>query len=124
MTARTARWWGSHLLFLFLAAATASAQSTVGEISGYARDTAGAALPGVDVRLTFSEIGVERSTISNAEGFYAFPGIPNGRADLVAELSGFQRYVRRNLQIELNARMRLDVALALGSFSETVEVSA
>ena len=124
MQARTVRWWGWTLVLTLILGLSASAQSTVGEISGYVRDTAGAALPGVDVKLTFADIGVERRTVTNAEGLYVFPGIPNGLAEISAELSGFQRYVRKNLQVELNARMRLDITMALGAFTETLEVQA
>ena len=87
MPVRTSPVRGWALLFLLLLAATASAQSTVGEISGYVRDTDGGALPGVDVRLTFPDIAVERSMQTNAAGFYIFPGVPNGRADSPAAAS-------------------------------------
>ena len=40
MAARTARCWGTLLLLLSLAVPAVLAQSTVGEISGYVRDTA------------------------------------------------------------------------------------
>ncbi|HEY3057232.1 MAG TPA: TonB-dependent receptor [Thermoanaerobaculia bacterium] len=122
MSGRTARSWGWTLFFALMITSGAFAQNTVGEISGYVRDTTGSALPGVDVRVNFADIGVERSTQTNGEGFYVLPGLPNGRADITAELQGFQRFVRRAVDVELNARMRLNITMALGSFSETVEV--
>src|ERR1700730_11904418 len=102
------RAWGWTFLLALAVVAPAVAQNTVGEISGYVRDTAGAALPGVDVRLVFPDVGLERSTQTNAAGLYVLPGLPNGRADLTAELSGFQRVVRKGLKVELNARSRVD----------------
>src|SRR5213596_3697018 len=105
-----------------MAVVPASAQNIVGEISGYVRDTGGGALPGVDVRILFPDIGVERSTQTNAAGFFLLAALPNGRANLTAELSGFQRFVRKDLKVELNARLRLDITLEVGAVSEEIEV--
>src|SRR5713226_10588545 len=118
------RAWGWTFLLALISVAPAVGQNTVGEISGYVRDSSGAALPGVDVRLVFPDIGVERSTQTNAGGYYVLPSLPNGRADLTAELSGFQRFVRKGLKVELNARTRVDITLALGAMSESIEVKA
>ncbi len=68
---RSSRAWGWTLLLALVVVVPASAQNTVGEISGYVRDSAGGALPGVDVRLVFPDIALERSTQTNAAGFYA-----------------------------------------------------
>ena len=119
---RSSRAWGWTLLLALVVVVPASAQNTVGEISGYVRDSAGGALPGVDVRLVFPDIALERSTQTNAAGFYVLPSLPNGRADLAAELSGFQRFVRKDLKLEVNARLRVDITLQLGAFTEVMEV--
>ncbi|HEX9606704.1 MAG TPA: TonB-dependent receptor, partial [Gemmatimonadaceae bacterium] len=118
------RAWVWALLLPLIVVASAFAQNTVGEISGYVRDSAGGGLPGVDVRLVFPDIGVERSTQTNAGGFYVLAGLPNGQADLSAELSGFQPFIRKGLKVELNARIRVDIALQLGAFTEAMEVRA
>ena len=78
-------------------------------------------MPGVDVRIVFSDIGLERSTQTNSGGFYVLPSLPYGKADISAELSGFQRFVRKAVPVELNARMRLDITLEVGAVSETVD---
>lgn len=124
MLRRAISWLGPTLLLLTLIASPASAQGTLGEVSGYVRDPDGGVLPGVDVALSYPTIGVERRTQTNSDGFYIFPGIPNGHADITAQLSGFQLYARRNVTVELNARMRLDIVMTLGAFTESVEVKA
>ena len=118
------RAWGWTLLLASTAVAPVFAQNTVGEISGYVRDSGGGALPGVDVRLVFPDISVERSAQTNSGGFYVLPSLPYGRADITAELSGFQRFIRKGLKVELNARMRVDITLAVGTLSEAMEVKA
>ncbi|HYS55956.1 MAG TPA: TonB-dependent receptor, partial [Thermoanaerobaculia bacterium] len=122
MPFQPSRAWGWTLLLALMVVASASAQNTVGEISGYVRDSGGGALPGVDVRLVFPDIGVERSAQTNSGGFYVLPALPYGRADISAELSGFQRFVRKGLKVELNARMRVDITLQIGTLSEAIEV--
>src|SRR5207253_5770578 len=122
MLHRQCRTWIWTLLLALIVVPSIYAQNTVGEISGYVRDNAGGALPGVDVRLVFADIGLERSTQTNAAGFYVLPSLPNGQADLTAELSGFQRFVRRGLKLEVNARLRVDITLQLGAFTEVMEV--
>jgi hypothetical protein len=102
----------------------ALAQNTVGEISGYVRDSSGGALPGASVTVNFAEIAVSRTVVTDANGFYLVPNVPNGVADLVAELSGFQKALRSKVRVELNAKLRLDFALGIGALTESVEVTA
>ena len=118
------RAWGWTFLLALVFVAPTFAQNTVGEISGYVRDSGGGALPGVDVRLVFADISVERSTQTNSGGFYVLASLPNGLADLTAELSGFQRFIRKGMKVELNARMRVDITLAVGTMNEAIEVKA
>src|SRR5258706_12618270 len=100
MSNRCSRAWWTLLLALTVAVPVA-AQNTVGEISGYVRDTAGGALPGVDVRILFPDIGVERRTQTNAAGSFLLTGLLTGRANLTAELPGFHRFVRKDLKAKL-----------------------
>src|SRR5260370_23141980 len=124
MAFQPSRAWVWTLLLASTLVVPVFAQNTVGEISGYVRDTAGAALPGVDIRLVFPDVGLERSTQSNAAGYYVLPSLPNGRADLTAELSGFQRFVLKGLKVVLNARSRVDITLALGAMIESIEAKS
>lgn len=124
MTRRFARFLPIALAASLLWAAPASAQSTTGEISGYVRDATGLVLPGATVTLTYPAIAYERVTVADDAGYYVFPGIPPGRANLVATLDGFAPASRLDMVVELNARMRVDLALALGTLTEAVEVQA
>jgi hypothetical protein len=107
-----------------LLAAPAAAQNTVGEISGYVTDASGAVLPGASVTVTFPELALQRTVATNADGFYVLANLPYGKAELRAELSGFQKATRSNIDVELLARLRIDLTLAVGGVSETVEVTA
>jgi hypothetical protein len=114
----------SCLVAVLLLAAPSAAQNTTGEISGYVKDSTGAVLPGVTVTLAYPAIAFERTTVSDSAGYYVFPGIPNGRADLTAELAGFQTITQKDMAVELNARLRIDLTMSLSQLAETVEVTA
>src|SRR5204862_6673903 len=79
------------------AAATAVAQNTTGESSGYVRDASGAVVPGASVTLTFPELAFARTAVTSAEGLFAFPGVPHGVATIRGELAGFRPAERRDL---------------------------
>lgn len=100
------------------------AQSDGGEISGYISDASGGRLPGVSVSITFPDIAVTRTTVSNDQGYYVLPALPRGAAVLVAELQGFQRFERRNFTLALGDQVRVDAQLTVGQVSETVSVVA
>jgi hypothetical protein len=109
---------------LVVTIAPAHGQSDAGEVSGYIADTSGGRLPGVTVTITFPEIAVTRTAVSNDQGFYVLPALPRGAAVLVAELQGFQRFERSHLTLALGDKIRIDVQLTVGQLSETVSVVA
>ena len=65
-------------LLLTLATYDGAAQTYQGGVRGAVRD-AGGVVPGADVALVNEETAVERTTISNAVGEYAFPNVAPGR---------------------------------------------
>ncbi len=99
------------------------AQNTVGEISGYVRDQSGGVLPGATVTVIFPEIAVTRTATTDDRGFYLLPNLPNGIADVIADLSGFQKAQRSTVRVELNAKLRFDFTLGVGALAEAVLVT-
>ena len=93
MQKSVAHFSGAALSFLLLAPA-AFAQNTVGEISGYVRDTSGGVLQGATVTAIFKDIAVSRTAIADSRGFYLLANVPNGEAYVIAELQGFQKAQR------------------------------
>src|SRR5258705_9555759 len=86
-----ARVYQIALVLLVLAAASASAQSTTGDISGTVRDQSHAILPGVTVEVKNIETGASRSIVTDVEGRYRALSLPPGRYAVTAELSGFSK---------------------------------
>jgi hypothetical protein len=105
-------------------AAWAPAQQGTAEIRGRVVDESGAALPGVSVMVKNQASGVFRQGTSTTDGSYFLAGVTPGTYELTAELSGFKRYQRRDLRLEVGKTATVDVRLALGNLSEELTVMA
>jgi hypothetical protein len=111
------------LAFLLGISFEASAQQT-GAITGVIRDAQAAVLPGVTIQLTSPAlIGGPRTTTSASAGTYQFTSLPPGIYELSFELTGFQPLKRAQIQVQVAATTRVDVALNVGTLEETVLVS-
>ncbi|MFN7920267.1 MAG: carboxypeptidase-like regulatory domain-containing protein [Bryobacteraceae bacterium] len=95
---------------------------TFGEITGEVRDTQGAVVPGVNVTITNTGTNATRSTVSNEAGVYAFPSLAPGNYNVRAEKQGFKT-ATSSVEVQVQQTVRLDLDMAVGSVSETVEVS-
>src|SRR5207253_4514859 len=58
-------------------AGAAYGQSTA-QVSGAVKDQTGAVLPGAEVRMTQTETGLTRSTVTDETGSYSLPNLPIG----------------------------------------------
>src|SRR5688572_3898210 len=99
------------------------AQATA-QISGTARDQSGAVLPGVEIRVTQSETGVARDTITNETGSYVLTNLPIGPYRLEASLPGFRTYAQTGIVLQVNSSPAINVVLEVGQVAETIEVEA
>jgi hypothetical protein len=112
------------LFVCLLAGVPAAAQQGTTEIRGRVLDTQGAVLPGVTVTVRNQDTGMFRGTVSNADGTYFASGLVPGSYEITAELQGFKKFTRRDIQLELGKTATIDVALEVGALTETVNVSA
>ena len=85
-------------LLITLATDDSAAQTYQGGVRGAVRD-AGGVVPGADVALVNEETAVERTTISNAVGEYAFPNVAPGVYTLRASLAGFKTFESRGILV-------------------------
>ena len=100
----------------------AAAQQASAQISGTIHDTSHAVVVGAKVTLKNSATNVLRSVTSNKDGDYLFTQVPIGTYELLVEQTGFRRYVRGGITLEINQNAKLDVALEIGTTSQVVEV--
>ena len=112
------------MLLLSISTLPAVAQVT-GSIAGVVRDSSGAAVPGATVTVRGPSLQRDSvSTTSIADGTYRIPLVPPGSYSVVVELSGFATQTRQNVGVAVNQQTTLDVTLAVGAVSESVQVSA
>lgn len=113
-----------RLLCVGILALAAAFGQTSGTIQGVVTDDTGAVIPGADILVTNVETGVANSISSNEVGFYTVPGLNQGLYSVTCASEGFASKEFTQLRLEVQQTMRLDCELAVGSVTETVEVSA
>jgi hypothetical protein len=98
-------------------------QAISGDIVGTITDQHGAAVPNATIAVTNAATGVKSSTQSNANGEYRFNNLEIGNYNLSAGAAGFTDAVVRNLKVELNKTVTMNVALSVAGGATTVEVT-
>ena len=109
-------------VIVFLAGATAFAQSNQGTITGAISDPAGAVVPGAQIEVKNSETGVIYSGGTSSTGNYVIV-VPAGTYEISVNVPGFKKYLQSNVQVVVATDTRRDVKLDIGSSSEQVTVS-
>lgn len=100
-----------------------AAQGGNGSLRGTVTDAQGGALPGVTVTATSPALLTPSVGVSDAGGNYRLVNLPPGTYAIAAELSGFSVFVREGILLRAGANFQVDIAMALGTLSETVTVS-
>lgn len=112
------------LLVVLSAALPASAQQGIAEIRGRITDPSGAALPGVLVMVRNQASGIFRQGVSTPEGTYFLAGVVPGLYEVTAELSGFRKYSRKDIRLEVGKTANVEIRLEVGGVAEELTVSA
>jgi outer membrane receptor protein involved in Fe transport len=102
----------------------AGAQTANGSISGEVRDPASAAIPTAKVTLVNVATNETRSTITNSLGHYAFPLLPPATYRIEAQATGFKRFIRDNIKLDVALALAVDLDMEVGAISDSVTVTA
>ena len=102
----------------------ASAQFETATVVGTVRDSSGAVVPAAKVTLTNTQTGVTLERTSDANGNYEFFTVRIGAYVVTAEKTGFSIALVDNVQVTVGARQRVDLNMAVGQLTETVQVSS
>jgi len=108
----------------FSVATLVFSQENTAELRGKVVDSQDAGIPGATILITNQATGVRRQSLSNADGTYFMTALAPGVYTLDAELSGFTKYSRKDIRLDLGRTTTLDVQLSPGQVTETVTVSA
>jgi hypothetical protein len=123
---------GRALLGIWLAVIAAAAflagplhgQGFFGSIVGAITDASQAAVPGARVTLNNIGTGETKASEADAAGNYQFLNLIPGMYKVEVERAGFKRFTRDQIQVVVQAAVRVDVQLQVGEVGQTVEVSA
>src|SRR5581483_5730956 len=95
-------WTRIRVLALLAAAGLpAAGQEFRAGISGFVRDSQGAAMPRIAVVAQNLATNDVSKTATNTSGYYSFPVLPIGTYRVTAEASGFKKSVRDNLELRV-----------------------
>src|SRR5262245_9002180 len=114
----------SLVLAGLLCASPVQAQVQSTNLVGVVTDPQGAVLPGVTVTATSPALIGSRTAVTEGNGTYRIPSLPEGSYALAFELSGFQTYKRGNVVLALGQTLTVDVQLQVQSLEESVTVTA
>ncbi|HKE22724.1 MAG TPA: carboxypeptidase-like regulatory domain-containing protein [Bryobacteraceae bacterium] len=107
-----------------VAAQLSFAQVTTTGIHGVVRDPSGATIPNASLKLRDMATGIEKAGAANSEGTFVFVNLVAGTYSLTASAPGFQNKMLDNLVVDTGRTTDISVQMAVGSTTESVEVSA
>lgn len=108
-------------LLLVVPVAGYGPQQAAATFSGKVTDPAGMPVPGVVIRLTSRALDLAVETKSDASGSFTIPVVP-GSYDVEARRAGFKAE-RIDVTVVEGEHAQRDVALALGTLQETINVT-
>ena len=103
-------------------AAPLMSQTFYGSIVGNINDASGASMAGVTVTLTNNGTGERRTVTSGTDGGYRLVNLVPGNYKLDIEQAGFKRSTRDQITVNVEAAVRVDVAMQVGEVTQSVEV--
>ena len=102
----------------------AGAQDFRGGIAGRVVDESGGVLPGVTVTVTNKNTNVASETVTNDAGTFSLLYLTPGAYTVTAELQGFKKVMRDNVEVRLGDRLEIDFKMEVGRLEETITVAA
>jgi hypothetical protein len=123
---RSSAFWKVYAVFAccLLLALSLSGQSFYGSIVGTVTDPSGGALPGATVTLSSSDSGFRRTAVTGADGSYNFVNLVPGTYSVEVDKQGFEKTVHTGIALEVQAVVRIDIQMQVGTVEQTVQVSA
>ncbi len=93
-------------------------------ITGTVADTSGAMVANAAISLTNTATSQMRETTANSVGAYRFANVGYGTYTLTATASGFQKFTRTGIEVNVAQTLEENISLAVGSQAQTVTVQA
>jgi hypothetical protein len=87
-------------------------------------DPSSAIVASAKVTLVNEGTNLQRSALSNNTGEYVFSQVIPGTYTITVESAGFKKVDRKNVTVETQAQLKIDLQLEVGNASESVQVVA
>lgn len=97
-------------------------QSDTATLSGIVVDESGAALPDVQVIAANAATGLQRQTMSDADGSFSMRMLPAGSYSVIAQRVGFAPAQVKDLLLSANSEVTITLELKVGRYNEAVSV--
>ncbi len=114
----------SLLILLLLATGCAWAQQPKAQLSGFVRDSSGAAVQDAAIAVLNLDTGIRRSTVSNHQGFYAVSSLTPGQYKITVRKPGFATVAQTGIGLHAMDISRLDFNLEIGSLRDEITVES
>lgn len=111
------------VLLLLLCPSFVSAQFETGSILGTVRDSSGSVIPEATVTVTNLSTGVTVTRKTNGDGGYEVPALRAGKYNVEISREGFAPARVEGIQVNIAARQRVDLTLAVGNLTVSVDVT-
>jgi len=98
-------------------------QGNLGRILGVVTDQTGGVIAGATVTVTDVQRGVSRSLMTDDSGQYSATSLIPGAYEVQVDASGFNKFDRKNITVEVGQEIRADASLSPGSQTQTVTVT-
>lgn len=112
------------LVLVVAVTSPADAQVSTSEVRGSIKDTTGAPIPGVTIRLVSVGQGITRETLTDNAGSFLISALAIGEYEVFADLSGFSPFHKTGLRLSVAEVLRLDIVLSIAGVAAEVQVIA
>src|SRR5690349_14335873 len=109
---------------VLMSAVPLSAQFDSGQISGFVRDPSQSSVANAGVVVTNEGNGERHRTTTNSSGYYVLPNLFVGSYSVEVEAPGFKKAVQSGIKLSAAAKLSIDLELAVGAVTESVDVTA
>src|ERR1700754_347044 len=100
------------MCFALFAGSAAAQSSTTGSIEGTVTDSAGAAVPGINVKVTSPNLISAQTATTDDSGRFRILNLPPGKYSVTVEAEkGFARFERPDVEVNLSKNTTVEVQL-------------
>ena len=111
------------VLVVFACSISIFSQASSGTIFGTVTDQNNAVVPGATVAVKNPSTGFTRSATTDESGRYRFTNLPTGQYEVSVEASGFKKYQRNTVTLDIGQEATVPVSLEVGDISAEVVTS-